>query len=760
MKRERVISGAAGGLLLWANLLGSPAEAHAEEAICGAVYDTVDPGTSSGKLQEQVRKYAVRNIAVHALILTAPEGVANSNDLANYQEKIADQCGYAGKGYISIAVSKSPRAFNVQRNGEANKVITTSAVKAATPDFIADLQDTSTPYQDDIAGLLEAIDPSKAPVGPTQDLPRPTTPPSSTEQKPLDVPWALIGWSVLGVATVGALGALGARIARHRQLTNMYRKRSDELAEERDDSKAVIGEAEQLTSGLPGDSAPALREAIDKLKRAEADNEARIAEIAERYHREAIEIMPDEGDIDEIDRNLSDATSTISKLRQAVVAEQKKFIQRLEKVKTDNAAYNQLVSDCMTLLNTLEFGGWDVTPLKQEFTEITNEAANTIGELRVDENVEKLEAALTTHMPLVNGLHTTLKKVETDRQTTDEKIGKQPNDQTSIDNAIGLAKTQFAALETEYDASCYDDLTEQMNGLDGSRTKLDSLYAAAQKTVGQKIYATLQESVRLVKDFDAVLADITSITKKVAERTEKIAAIKDKLPNLLLTIASTLRNAHDYAFSGEFADDVEDETRQLIENAEKDFESFKKKDVSVAKPNYLELEKAAESHKQNADTLLKKAHAEKAEMDQLRSRYRQYIDEANEAYHSLEMYISSHSADLNGFDSPNVDIPTYRQGYTRKELQKVIGKLEQIQSSIEQARDDAESKVRRAEERREATRQAAIAAELAREQAERQRQQAEQQRRDDAQRTFNTGGGLGPTNTGGGFGSSNNGGSF
>lgn len=758
MKRERVISGAAGGLLLWANLLGSPAEAHAEEAICGAVYDTVAPGTSSGKLQEQVRKYAVRNIAVHALILTAPEGVANSNDLANYQEKIADQCGYAGKGYISIAVSKSPRAFNVQRNGEANKVITTSAVEAATPDFIADLQDTSTPYQDDIAGLLEAIDPSKAPVGPTQDLPRPTTPPSSTEQKPLDIPWAPIGWSLVSLT---AVGLVGARIARHRQLTNMYRQQKGKLAEELNDSKAVVDEAEQLTSGLPEDSARALREAIDKLKRAEADNEARIAEIAERYHREAREIMPDADDIDEMDAQLSSATATMDELRQAVVAEQRQFIQRLEKVKTDIAAFNQSVSDCTTLLNTLEFGGWDVTPLGREFTEITNEAANTIGELRVDENVEKLEAALATNMPLLSGFYATLAKIETDRQTTDEKIGKQPNDIVSVDDAMRLAKTQFAALKTEYDASCYDDLTEQMNVLDDSRKKLDSLYAPAQKTVGQKIYATLQESVLLVKDFDAVIADITLITEKVAQRTEKIAAIKEKLPKLLSTIASTLDNAHEYAFSGEFADDVENDTRQLIEDAQNDFESFKKEEVSVAKPNYLELEKAGGSHKQNADALLARAHAEKAEMDQLRSRYRQYIDKANEAYHSLEMYISSHSADLNGFDSPNVDIPTYRQGYTRKELQRVIGKLEQIQSSIEQARDDAVSKVRRAEERREeAARQAAIAAELAREQAKRQRQQAEQQRRDDAQRTSNNGGGFKRTNTGGGFGPSNKGGGY
>lgn len=758
MNKERVVFGTMGGLLTLANAFGCPAEARAQEGICAAVYDTVNPGTSSGRLRKAVGEYAAHNIDVHALILAqAPAGVTDSRGLAAYQEKIANRCNYANKGYVSVAVTDSPRLFNTQKNGGADRAIADSTVEAARPGFVADLKDRSTPYQDDVAGLLEVIDPFKAHGTPTAENRPPQEEPSRTEQAPLNIPWLPIGG---GLAIATTVGAAGARIVRQRQISKTYRVQNGKLVEELNNGRVVVDEAERFTSGLPEGGALELREAVKQLKLAEGNTDARRAEIAAEYGKAVKRIWPDRYITDGIAKELSGAMDTVAKLRQAVVAEREEFIQRREKVKTGIEDFNQSVSDCTTLLNTLEFGGWDVTPLEREFTEIKDEAANTIGELRVDENVEKLEVSLGTSMPLLRGMYDRLVKIETDREMTDEKVGNQPNDIASVDDAVRLAKTQFAALETEYDASCYDDLTEQMNGLDDSRKKLDSLYAPAQKTVGQKIYATLQESVRLVKDFDAVIADITLITEKVAQRTEKIAVIKEKLPKLLSTIASTLDNAHEYAFSGEFADDVENDTRQLIENAQNDFESFKKEEVSVAKPKYLELEKTSEAHKQRAGTLLARAHAEKAEMDNLRSLYSKYIKEANETYRSLGTYISNHSSDLSGFGRINVDIPTYRQGRTRKELRAAVDALRQIQASIDQARADAELEVRRAEERREAKRQAAIAAALALE-AKRQRDETEaRERREEAQRPSNNGGGFGPSNSGGRIGPSNSGGSF
>ncbi len=756
MLRERVILGTTGGLLILANALGHPAEARAEEAICGAVYDTVDPGTSSEKLQNEIRTYAVYGITVRALILAqAPAGVTDASGLAAYQEKIANRCNYADKGYLSVAVTNSPRLFNTQKNGKADEAITNSAVEAATPDFKANLRDQATPYQDDIAELLVAIDPSKAQAKPTSENRPPQEEPSRTEQAPINIPWLPI---VGGLASAAVLTAAGARIARHGQITKMYRRRNGELTEEFSDSRAAIHEAEQLINSLPEDSARELRKAVEELKLAEGRADARSPEIADAFADEAKEIWPDTYDVDGITDNLSGTIGTLAQLRRAVVAEQKKFIQRRQRVETDIAGFNQLVSDCTTLLNTLQFGDWDVKPLEQEFTEITDEAALTIGELRVNENVEKLEAALGTNLPLLTGVYDKLAKVETDRQTTDEKIDNQPSDVATVDNAIHLATTQFAALKTEYNASCYEDLTDEVNGLAGSRTKLDSLCTAAQKTVGQKNYVILQESIRLTGDFDATLADITSITQKVAQRTETIAAIKENLPKLLSSIAATLSEAHEYAFS-KFTKDVEDDTRQWIEDAQKDLESFTAEEVSARQPNYLALEKAGESHKQNADTLLARAHAEKAQMDELRSRYRKYVDEASRTYRSLATYISRHSSDLTGFGSPDVDLPAYHEGYTRKQLQSVIERLKQIQASIDQARADAERKVRRAEEERKAKRQAAIAAALALE-AERQKKERERQQRQEAQRPSNSGGGFGPSNRGGGFGPSNTGGSF
>lgn len=740
-RQSKWAAGAAGFALTCASAFGVAPEAMAESTVCSPIYDQVNPDLNSPRLLQKIDDYARMGIVVRALIFSkAPNAATDSSQLADYQEKLAEKCGY--RDYVSFAVSEKPRLFNTQKDGKADRYITKTVLVTAEERYIDNLKDKSTPYQEDIAQLLIDIDPTKGQETATPPL---SDGNESTPNIPVIPIVAIIG----GLIVVGAVGARGTR---HYIISKKYGVADEQLGLDLELGDATIQEAREVLSRLNDGDAAELRAALEvyEEERQGIENDREVA--SEQFRTEAWRPWPNLDVVEKIAQGLFDGEKNAKNLRSAASGQLQEFKGKQDQIEAKIKAFDMLLDGTKVMINTLKFNKWEVTELVSNFADL-EVIQSSITESRSRGEVDAPDGMIEEYTGQLEGLHKTVSDLEVVRERTNTEIANQEPAIEEASKTVGSAMAEFAGIKQEYDVSCYQDLEGQISGLADLLEKLATIHADAVPTAGKLDYEDVQASVKFVNKFNGTLEDIKKVADDVAERSKTLLSIEQTLPDTISTIESSLDTVTAYAFE-DYHDDVEDETRKAIKKFEATFGGYKTSAVSSDKPKYLELAAVGNKLAAHASSLVERARTEKVEMDQLRDDYQSGVKQAQKDYANLQVYIDENRSDVDGVVFV-ADIPTYEQGLTRKELRRVVGVLAGIAKKIEDAQDNARRKVRDAERQR-----AAILAEAERQERLREQERDADEQRQRASNQYGSGRVGNPSDLGGGYGPSNSGGSF
>ncbi len=728
--------------------VGSP-EARAEEPYhCVSVYDETMSGVSPA-LQRVIDAYAAKQIAIHVEIdKQAPSGVSTAPDIANYQTKKAQACGYAGTAYVDVSLMLDKRQYNVQKDGKADQEVATNAVQAATTQFQSDLRDTTTPYQDDVATLLETVNPdsqkpqnqpTKNPSTQPSMQPENTTPTFEMPDIPV-IPMLYTG----GILVV--LGAVGVRARRQHVLRTMYDGAVGDLESETTESAKLSDAIGQALQNRPSDDVGELKSAAAQLMTQAASLEDGQATARRVHGQSRRQMWP----------SLEDATSIadeMGKLVRATAGKRAEVQQLLEADTQQKDKLSERVDEfnslCVSLQETIEnlrSSDWDVTDAAAKLDEFSK-LQSDIQQQCMQGYVKKPTQIIEKHLEDVRTLNDELIPLQDDRDRVDDSIAEQQAGIVALTETATLAQAKLESLKNQYSPSCYEDILNEVADLGVQLVQLGEVQQSAKAGVGQKSIAALRKSEELVAEFTKISTGIQNTADAVETRRIKLVTIKENLPAAVAQLDDTFEAVRKYAFETYDAD-VEDSTRQAIQKATDDFKKYKAEDISAEKPEYLKIEEKNETFTQRCDALALQARKEKAEMDGLRTNLANLQQQATDEYENYQEYVRLHSGDVgvaSTFNIPSVS----GSGLRRLELREANTDFNKLVAKIQTARRDAQEAVRSAEEerrRQEAARLAALAAAEAERQAEIRRQSEASS----------------PTNIGGGWsgGSSNVGGSW
>lgn len=678
---HRVGLGVLGGAFVAANAFGASPEAVAETGgVCDPVYDQTSSGSVFPGLQKEIDTYAAEGIVVRALIFKeAPGGATSKADLVAQQQKIAEQCGYAGKGYVSIAISQTPRLYNIRKSGPADKTIPTSSIDGANAQFVKDLQDTSTPYQSDIAGLLTTIDPVKKPKPSAAPSTAQTTSSITPEAPAPNIPILPLLYVFGGVVVVG-LGT--TRGLRHYQIMKTYKEADGELQEVVLKGNTIVGSTEEILLGINEDDAAELRDNLKGYQQSNGAISEHRGEAKHRIHQEALRIWPDIEVARGIARSLITfaAEATIS---QASLAEQ--FTQYKDKIDVVDTLIKQAqgqLDEIQPALNTLAFGGWDMG----DFSSLRDGLSSTLAtatERRQSGHIGKAEDGLEACTDSIGTLYAEIVGLEDARKTTDDAISKQAFQIIDAGKDASIAEARFADFAARYDVSCYRDLQPSVKGLEQALQALTPINDDANAEFGQKSYASVKRAKGLVKDFDDALQEVTTIISRVADRAEELAKIERELPQSVVDMSRRLAELDDYV-DQQYPNDIDDETRRNVKQATKNIATLND-GLAAATPKYLGLADKSQELIEYVQELTDTAQNEKADTDALREQYQEDIAAAVNDYEELQAYVESHGSTT----LRDISIPTYKEKMTRKELLAAAKRLETARDYIKTARAKA-----------------------------------------------------------------------
>lgn len=157
--RTALLAGAA-----YATIHGAPAGAETAPQ-CAPVYQDFETAADSQLLDTIGEFQSNYGTEVHVQIVadgtrygvTSPGKVGDAQ-ARGYLEGIADECKWDKKDLITILVSKSPRVYRVNTEGDAHETFSDNVLKGDREDqLVADLRDTSTSLQSDVNAYLENI---------------------------------------------------------------------------------------------------------------------------------------------------------------------------------------------------------------------------------------------------------------------------------------------------------------------------------------------------------------------------------------------------------------------------------------------------------------------------------------------------------------------------------------------------------------------------------------------------------------------------
>lgn len=727
-------------------------EAHAQTTEqCATVYDETLAGDSSGELRNIIGKYATHGVEVHVQIFqdTNDDNITSAGDAENYIKRLNQTCGWQDPDRIDVFISDSPHLFSIYKVGQAEQYLSQQRINDAKAQLPADLRDTSTNHQTDVAKLLTRIDPYNA---------QPITATPNNQNRIVnhesgngpDIPVKEI---LEGLAGLLILGAAGYRTKVGIEAKHEISGSREQAETSKADMTEAIMAADSQLSVLPEDDAKELR---DKLAHAQ-EVLVKVTEQSEAamniYNEQKRRIRPDFFAVQDAADELEAASENAQKASTELSDEAAQVNEFITNIQNLFGTYSERVAGLMAMAGTAKEHGWDLTAYDEKIYRF-NQTLDDVKLLREKNYIEKPAEIMAEQDPQITEFMTNLEVLDERRAMADDAHHAQETEIADYTNTVDQSLRLLNSLRGEYDPSCYGDIDHVETDMNALLTKLRTIHDSANGLVGIKSVTSLDQHEAIIKDFTEHKEKIGALVETIANRNQKLTEVKENLQDDLQQMTEDLQKARQYAFNT-YNDDVEEDTRHEIEQLEQEFEEFKHGQTGVSKPKYLEIDKKTETFQTSIKSAQSRATTEKEEMDRLRNDVQHLESKAESELNGLRSYVSSHGSDTN-VSSGGFSIFSANPNTNRSELRGQVERFESIISSIQSAESEAKRDVQRAEDERERQRRQHEEEERRR----RQQQEDDERRRQASISSFTSSSSSSSFDSGSFGGGSSSGGSF
>ena len=683
---------------------------HSQEVVaqtgdnCAPIKDETFSGDTNTRLSNVINKLAEEDIRARVQIYehSQEEGIRTQADTDRYGRKIVQLCS-PGEPAINLVISEDPRVAALYRNDEVASEITQSEADRALLDLRDDLRDPSTSYQSDAANLFEALDPN--PVQQTDGVP--VSESNHPEDKPLDIPFALVG-EVLGTAVlVGGLGARGLKAVslkrEHQSLTGDIKSVKVDLLD--NSTKA----AAQL-SILPADDAPELRQGVETANNSMVEVVSAGENLDEAYKLQRKRLWPDnyalksalsqsDGDVITRARAVVDDLLVESKRVEDFVANMDEII----------AKFDQKIQQLELLISQMQSDGWNVGHFADDLATYKT-LQEEVKILRSSNHIEKPAEIMDANDSKIEQSRIDLQAMPERRKAVDADCSKMLETIKSRQGSQSMSNETLSIMKTKYDKSCYEDIQTFERQMDMWLGRMSEIQVASQSVTGKNTIEAVEATEALSAEFEELSGKVISAFEQIHARNAQIEGIIESLPSLISSTRDSISETD--SFITHNSNDVEDDTKHALDELNRTLAEFEREEVDVDKPKYLVLDEKINRLKSKASELDRRANAEKQEMDDLRSDLTQGEREVDSDIREFKSYVSTHSSYLTSsrsFSRISVDINDDRQG-----LRSQVSEINRLKSEISAAKSAAETEVRQAKQREADERAAEAAAERAR----------------------------------------------
>jgi hypothetical protein len=669
--------------------------------MCVPVYDETINGDSSTYLRDVIDGYAVEGIEVHVQIIddATDNGVRDEGDAERFAERVENQCDWQDEDVINVFISKNPRVYDIYRTGQAELDISDSAVANVEDDFISDLRNTGTNNQNDVANLLNRVNPydsQSVEYDGYQEIPGFS---SEDNNEPLNIPVKQI---LVVSGLLVALGAAGTRLKRGLTVRNLFKESREQSDATKSRATSAVMAAESQLSPLPEDDALELRDKLSSAQNELIDIINSQDSALNAYSQQKKKIWPNKdlvfGAAEDLDEANIEADSVIEQLE----IETSQVGEYVVKIESQSSEFDVLVELLYRNIEIARASGWDISSYGKRTADVdTNH--EEIKRLRGLNYIERPAELIIDQTEVINKFVSEVSTLEERRTAADANHELRDQKVTEFQSKISGAVELLNSLKSNYHPSCTESIVDTDNLLEKDLSDLLAIRAESEQFKGVKSVSSLESDEKTQSDFENLLADIDSKIKTVESRDQQLKDIVENLNLNIGDISGVLSNTHDYAFSKHY-EDVEPDTRQLIEELTSSFNGYVDNNVNQDKPKYLEISSKLEEFKNKVSSVRERAVSEKREMDELRSSVTSLEQEAEIKLSSLRSYVSIHGSDTS-VSAGGYSILQGNTSASRNELRNQVNEFNDVITAIQNAKSRAEADVRQAEAERERERE-------------------------------------------------------
>ncbi len=669
--------------------------------MCVPVYDETVSGDSSTYLRDVIDGYAVEGIEVHVQIIddATDNGVRNEDDAESFAERVEEQCDWQDEDIMNIFISKIPRVYDIYRTGQAELDISDSAVANAEDDFISDLRDTETNNQNDIANLLNRVNPydsQSVEYDNYQEIPGFS---SEDNNEPLNIPVKQI---LVVSGLVIALGAAGTRLKRGLTVRNLFKESREQSDFTKSRATSAVMAAESQLSPLPNDDAIELRDKLSSTQNELIDIIAQQDNALETYTQQKTRIWPNKDLVSDAAAELDDANLEADSIIEQLELETTQVGEYVVKIESQSSEFDTLVESLYRNIEIAKSSGWDTSSYDKRTADVDSNHEE-IKRLRSLNYIERPAELIIGQTTVINEFVSEVSTLEERRTVADANHELRDQKVTEFQSKISGAIELLNSLKSNFHPSCTESIVNTDKLLEKDLSDLMAIREVSEQYKSIKSVSSLESDEKAQADFVSLSSIIDSKINSIESRNQELNDIIENLNLDIGDISGVLSNTHNYAFS-KHHEDVEPETRQLIEELISSFNSYVDNNINQDKPKYLEISNKLEEFKNKVSSVTERAVSEKREMDDLRSSLTSLEQEAENKLSSLRSYVSMHGSDT----SVSADGYSIFQGNTsasRIELRNQVNEFNDVISAIQTAINRAEADVRQAEAERERERQ-------------------------------------------------------
>jgi hypothetical protein len=670
------------------SVVNMPTQRAIDAEMCGDIYDetreTLDPN-----LVAQIEKFeADTAVDVHTLVLGdgSQYGISNNEDLQRFNEDLVDDCDFDQPDHMVVSISTSnPRTADTYVTDEASDVVSLSTLDAQNDTYLSSLADRESPYQRDIAGLLERVNPTSEAV--------PTTTEPQQPSEPLNIPFAKIG---IGASAVVVAGAVGARIVQGVRVSKIFKQPIKDANNRKVSLEQEMSALELQLAIIPKEDAKPHREALQAGIEAlvKLVNETDAAQAALRETRR--KAMPRTHAFTEMIRRFE---NTIIDAHQAENA----MSSARADLENDRARIQTLIEDSKakmgsikTRISQLREDNWKLGELGQAPSEFERKLGD-IEWLRAQHYVDTPAELADALAAYVESTSTRIDDISCTYTQQRDILGglNQKTDQLSHTNAQTLVI--FQGLKRDYGQSNYHDLeqlpTQSTEALTGYKREVFN----AHQTAGVKDVDVLEQYTRALSGAESHSQNISAIYYSVVQRRELLDEVAARISGDVADLKAKADETK--TFTLDAGSDVEQSTHRLVDTLERDISELEQS-LTQQQPDYLAAHNRYRATVELQRTTIERARAERDEMVKLRDQLDDAHKKLAKEHKAAEQYTNklnvkaSTKEDIRGLEVPDFDNTGRRQ-----ELRERLREYDDQTSAIGALVTKAKSDIRKAQQR-------------------------------------------------------------